>query len=104
MFWEVKVIVVKNGDVFINSGKIGGVEVGEIFIVMWLGEVLIDLDMGFNLGSVDIEVGMIKVVDNSIGEGKVLKCCIVSGNDFFKGDLVKMNFFLVNFVDKYKMR
>ncbi len=102
--WEAKVIVAKNGDVFINSGKTGGVEVGETFTVMRPGEALIDPDTGLNLGSVDTEVGTIKVVDNSIGEGKASKCRIVSGNDFSKGDLVKMNSSSANPVDKHKMR
>lgn len=90
MPWQAKVIVAKAGEVFINSGKTGGVEVGETFTVLRPGEALIDPDTGLNLGSVDTEVGVIKVVDNSIGEGKASKCSVISGADFSKGDLVKM--------------
>lgn len=90
MPWQAKIIVAKGGEVFINSGKTGGVEIGETFKVLRPGEALIDPDTGLNLGSVDTEVGLIKVVDNSIGEGKASKCRVVSGADFSKGDLVKM--------------
>lgn len=90
MPWQAKVITMKDGKVYINSGKVSGVNVGESFSVFRKGEDLIDPDTGLNLGSVTTEVGMIKVVDNSVGEGKASICQVISGTDFSKGDIVKM--------------
>ena len=87
--WQAKVITMKDGKVYINSGSADGVEVGETFAVYRVGEALIDPDTGLNLGSVDSKTGSIKVIDNNVGEGKASICTIVSGSDFQKGDLVK---------------
>ena len=87
--WQAKVITMKGSQVYINSGSADGVKVGETFTVYRVGEALIDPDTGLNLGSIDTEAGKIKVVDNSVGEGKASICTVVSGSDFKKGDLVK---------------
>lgn len=87
--WQAKVITMKGDKVYINSGSADGVEVGETFTVFRKGEALIDPDTGLNLGSVDTEAGSIKVVDNSVGEGKASICTVVSGSGFQKGDIVK---------------
>lgn len=90
MTWQAKVITMNGNKVYINSGKTNGVELGESFKVFRKGEALIDPDTGLNLGSVDSEIGTIKVIDNSVGEGKASICTIVSGAEFAKGDLVKL--------------
>ena len=87
--WQAKVIIMKDGKVYINSGSADGVDVGETFTVFRKGEALIDPDTGLNLGSVDTEAGSIKVIDNSVGEGKASICTVVSGSGFQKGDIVK---------------
>lgn len=88
--WEAKVITMQDNKVYINSGKNDGITVGESFKVFRQGEALIDPDTGLNLGSVTTEVGMIKVIDNQVGEGKASICKVVSGERFSKGDIVKM--------------
>lgn len=87
--WSAKVITVQGGQVYINSGSQDGVQVGEVFVVMRKGKALVDPDTGLELGSVDSEIGRIKVVDNSVGNGKASICSIVSGTGFDRGDVVK---------------
>ena len=90
MIWEAKVITMNGNKVYINSGKTDGISLGESFKVYRKGEALIDPDTGLNLGSVDSEIGTIKVIDNNVGEGKASICTIVNGAEFAKGDLVKL--------------
>ena len=86
--WQAKVIMMKDGKVFINSGANDGVQVGEVFSVSRIGEKLIDPDTGISLGSTTDVIGKIKVVDTSVGDGKASICEVVDGSDFEKGDLV----------------
>ncbi len=87
--WQAKIAAVVGGKIYINSGSIDGVQVGEVFTVFRPGQKLIDPDTGLVLGTIDDEVGKIKVADNNTAEGKVSVCTIVSGSDFQKGDVVK---------------
>lgn len=87
--WEAKVITSQAGKVYINSGSLDGVEVGEVFKVYRKGQALVDPDTGLELGSIDQEIGSIRVEDNTIGDGKAAACAIVSGSVFEKGDVVK---------------
>ncbi len=88
--WEAKVLMVTGGDVIINSGKEGGVKIGDVFTVVSVGEELIDPDTGESLGATEEEVGMIEVTDNNYGgKGKASKCKVVSGSGFDKGNLVR---------------
>ena len=87
--WQAKVIMMKDGKVYINSGANDGVQVGEVFTIMRPGEELIDPDTGISLGATTSKIGKIKVVDNSsIGNGKASICEVVDGSNFQKGDLV----------------
>lgn len=87
--WSAKVVINRNGKIYINSGSIDGVQVGEVFDVFRAGEALIDPDTGLNLGAIEKKIGTIKVIDNSTGEGKAAICEIVSGSGFDRGDIVK---------------
>lgn len=88
--WEAKVMLVTGSDVVINSGKEGGVKVGDVFSVIRVGEELIDPDTGESLGATEEEVGVIEVTDNNYGgKGKASKCKVVSGSGFDKGNLVR---------------
>lgn len=89
--WAAKVITLQGGKVYINSGSLDGVAVGETFSVFRPGQKLIDPDTGLELGSIDEKIGQIKVVDNSVGNGKASICEIVTGDMFVKGDVVKEN-------------
>lgn len=87
--WQAKVVTAQAGKVYINSGALDGVELGETFKVYRKGEALIDPDTGLELGSIDREIGSIRVDDNKVGDGKASACSIVSGSGFEKGDVVK---------------
>ncbi|MGZ2372025.1 CsgG/HfaB family protein [Ancylomarina sp. YFZ004] len=88
--WQAKVIIEKAGVVFINSGEADGLKVGDSFAVYSKGEDLIDPDTGISLGSVDSKIGVIKITDASIGNGKASKCAIVEGSGFTKGNFVRL--------------
>jgi len=88
--WQAKVIIEKAGVVFINSGEADGLQVGDTFAVYSKGEDLIDPDTGISLGSVDSKIGVIKITDASIGNGKASKCAIVEGSGFTKGNFVRL--------------
>ena len=90
MPWSAKVITFNQNKVYINSGKQDGIQIGKAFKVFRPGEALIDPDTGLNLGSVEQEVGTIKVIDNSVGEGKASVCQVLQGSSFEKGDVVRM--------------
>jgi curli biogenesis system outer membrane secretion channel CsgG len=87
--WQAKVVIMRDGQVYINSGAASGVKIGEVFHVYRPGQKLIDPDTGLDLGSIDEKVGVIKVTDNTVGDGKASICEVVSGEGFKKGDLVK---------------
>ena len=87
--WQAKVIMEKDELVFINSGEADGLQVGDTFAVYSKGEDLIDPDTGISLGSVDSKIGVIKIMDASIGNGKTSKCTIVEGSGFTKGNFVR---------------
>lgn len=88
--WQAKVIIEKAGVVFINSGEADGLKIGDTFAVYSKGEDLIDPDTGISLGSVDSKIGVIKITDASIGNGKASKCTIVEGSGFKKGNFVRL--------------
>ncbi len=88
--WEAKVVMMKGANVLINSGKEGGVKVGDVFVVVRKGEDLIDPDTGESLGSSEEELGSIQVLDNNYGgKGKASECKVLSGSGFDKGDIVR---------------
>lgn len=87
--WQAKVVIMQGEKVYINSGVVDGVKVGEVFTVYRPGQKLIDPDTGLELGAIDEKIGMIKVVDNQAADGKVAICEIISGENFQKGDIVK---------------
>jgi len=87
--WQAKVIKVADNMVYINAGAEAGLRVGDVLVVVTRGEELVDPDTGLSLGAEEKQVGVIEVVDNSIGNGKASKCKIKSGGGFNRGDLVR---------------
>jgi len=59
--WSAKVIMVKDGTIFINAGANAGVNSGDTFSLYSEGEALIDPDTGMNLGSDRKQLGMIVI-------------------------------------------
>jgi len=87
--WQAKVIKVADNMVYISAGAEAGLRVGDVLVVVTRGEELVDPDTGLSLGAEEKQVGVIEVVDNSIGNGKASKCKIKSGGGFNQGDLVR---------------
>lgn len=88
--WEAKIIK-GDGPIYINAGASSGVQIGDEFVVYRPGEVLIDPDSGLELGAAETKVGVIKVTDNNIGDGKASQCVAVSGSGFQRNDIVREN-------------
>ena len=86
--WKGKVVTVKDGVVFVNSGKTAGVQVGNTFAIYKEGEAMVDPDTGMNLGSEQKKVADVKV--NDVQE-KFSKAEVTSGKveDIGKGDIVQ---------------
>lgn len=86
--WQGKVVSIKDGMVFVNSGKTSGVQVGDAFSVYKEGESLVDPDTGMNLGSEKTKSADIKVIDV---QEKFSKAQITNGKveDIAKGDVVQ---------------
>ncbi len=59
--FPMKIIKVKDGNVYLNRGKDGGLKKGDILDVYLAGEALIDPDTGDVLGAVEEYIGKIKV-------------------------------------------
>ncbi len=87
--WQGKVVKATSSSVIINAGSEHGVKKGDKFIILRLGEELIDPDTGLSLGSTEEEIGMIEVVNPDLGKGKASQCKIVKGGGFKRGDIVK---------------
>ena len=86
--WQAKIIRA-NGVIFINAGNDSGVGVDDEFIVYRPGEELIDPDLGISLGAVETKIGIIKVTNNMIGNGKASQCVVIEGSGFARNDLVR---------------
>jgi curli biogenesis system outer membrane secretion channel CsgG len=87
--WQAKIIK-GDGPIYINAGAASGVKIGDEFVIYRPGEALIDPDTGLNLGSAESKIGVIKVTNNNIGEGKASECIVVAGSNFQRNDIVKL--------------
>ncbi len=88
LLWQAKIIK-GDGPIYINAGANDGVENGDVFVVYRAGEELIDPDTGLNLGSAESKVGVIKVTNNTIGNGKASQCEAISGSGFARNDMAR---------------
>jgi len=82
-------IIKADGPIFINAGAASGVKNGDEFTVYRKGEELTDPDTGLSLGATEAKIGRIRVVDNSIGNGKASQCEALEGSGFQRNDLVR---------------
>ncbi len=87
--WQAKVIKA-DAQVFINAGSASGIENGQQLLVFRAGEELVDPDTGISLGSEESQIGVIEVVNNTVGNGKASVCKIISGSGFQRNDIVRM--------------
>ena len=86
--WQGKVVTVKDGLVFVNSGENAGMSAGKTLEVYREGEALIDPDTGINLGSDSTKIAELKI---SEVQEKFSKAQVASGTaeEIQAGDLVK---------------
>ena len=86
--WQGKVVTIKDGLVFVNSGKTAGVEIGDAFSIFKEGEALVDPDTGMNLGSEKTKIADIKISDV---QDKFSKAQVTSGKieEIAKGNIIQ---------------
>lgn len=87
--WQALVATVAGGSVFLNQGAESGLQVDMMMSVFRQGETVTDPATGEVLFSTEEKVGVIKVVDPNLGNGKAAKCVAVEGTDFQRGDVVR---------------
>jgi curli biogenesis system outer membrane secretion channel CsgG len=86
---DIKILLVKEQEVYITAGSLSGVSAGDLYTVIKKGDELKDEDTGVSFGFIEEEIGIIEVVDPTISGGKAAKCKIVSGQTLEKGFIVK---------------
>ena len=87
MPWKGKVVLVKEGVVYVNSGENSGLASGDSLSVYREGEALVDPDTGVELGKETAKLGDIKI--NEVQE-KFSKASVIgsANQEIQKGDLV----------------
>jgi len=84
--WSGKVIMEKEGVVYLNSGTNIGIQEGDTFFIESMGEELIDPDTGITLGHENKRLGQIKVTE---AQEKFAKATTIGDiGEIKKGDLV----------------
>jgi curli biogenesis system outer membrane secretion channel CsgG len=85
--WSSKIIKAEAGRVYISGGADMNINNGLSLTVYAIGEELIDVDTGINLGQTITKAGTVRVVQV---EKKFSIAEIVEGSEFKRGDLVKI--------------
>lgn len=87
--WTGRIAQVKGSTVYINAGKLTGLQVGDVLEVQELGEEIIDPQTGVSLGRAPgVTRGELKITGFFGKDGSV--ATVISGSGFNKGDLVKL--------------
>ncbi len=89
LVWQAKVIKADES-VYINAGAASGLVQGQQLLVFRPGEELIDPDSGLSLGAEESQVGVIEVVNNTVGNGRASACKIINGSGFQRNDIVRL--------------
>lgn len=84
--WSGRVVMMKDGLVYINAGRESGINIGDKFSIYREGEAVVDPDTGLTLGSEKTKIGTVEIV---AVEEKFAKATPVSGTGFDKNDIVK---------------
>lgn len=85
--WGGKVMMIKDGVIYVNAGSNAGLKEGDTFIVFHVGEALIDPDTGMQLGSENKQLGKIKISEVQDKFSKAVPEGTLMG-DLVKGDIV----------------
>jgi len=85
--WKGKVVIYKEGVVFINAGSNAGINNGDTFQIIREGESLIDPDTGIDLGSETFKLVDVKIFDvkEKFSKAEILGNAAI---EIMKGDLV----------------
>jgi len=87
--WAGRIAQVKGKNVYINAGKVTGLQLGDLLAVQELGEEIIDPQTGVSIGRAPgVMRGKLKITGFFGKDGSVAK--VVSGKKFRKNDLVRM--------------
>lgn len=84
--WKGHVAMIKDGLVYINSGRENGINIGDQFNIYKEGEAVVDPESGLTLGSEVARIGRVEVVSV---EEKFSKATPINGSGFDKNDIVK---------------
>lgn len=84
--WAGRVAMIKDGLVYINSGRENGINIGDQFNIYKEGEAVVDPESGLTLGSEVTKIGRVEVVSV---EEKFSKATPINGAGFDKNDIVK---------------
>lgn len=87
MPWQGRVVLAKEGKIYLNAGSNSNVKVGTAFDIYRPGEELIDPETGLSLGSEEEKIGSIQVVkvEEKFSIGKA-----ISGSGFAREDIVRL--------------
>jgi len=87
--WTGRIALVKGSTVYINAGKLTGLNIGDVLEVQELGDEIIDPQTGVSLGRAPgVSRGELKISGFFGKDGSV--ATIISGSGFNIGDLVKL--------------
>jgi len=87
--WTGRIAQVKGRTVYINAGKLTGMNIGDMLVVQELGEEIIDPQTGVSLGRAPgVTRGTLKITGFFGKDGSV--ATVVAGSGFNKNDLVKL--------------
>ena len=86
--WQGRIVMVKEGKVYVNAGSNSNINSGDTFDVFKPGEELIDPETGLSLGSEETKVGKIKVASV---KDKFSIASVVSGSGFARKDILRIS-------------
>ena len=84
--WSGKVMMVKDGVIYVNSGENVGLKLGDTFFVYKQGEALVDPDTGMELGKENKKLGQIRITEVQEKFSKAIGGAL--NGEVSKGDLV----------------
>ena len=87
--WQALVATASGDNIFLNQGSESGLQPDMMLSVYRQGEQVTDPATGEVLFSTEEKIGVVKVVDPSLGNGKAAKCGIVEGSGFQRGDVAR---------------
>lgn len=85
--WQGNVVTMRGSQIYINAGQDSGIKVGDILALFRPGEALVDPATGLNLGSVDEELGQVRV--SSIQEKFCIADAVAGSMTAQRGDIVR---------------